>query len=108
MPVGCSKAPIAIAMVSRPIGSQNRKDPQVEQKPRRTFSDERYQVTASPPWTVTAARGRSVEAQKWPDCRRHCEQWQASGGRSSPVDLEPHGAAEAGSLVHRCSFLVRR
>jgi hypothetical protein len=46
----------------------------VEQNPRRTFSDERYQVIASPPWTVTAARGTPVDAKKCPDCLRQIVQ----------------------------------
>src|SRR5688572_9922749 len=78
--VGLSKAPIATAIRSLATGSQKRKDPQTAQNPRRTFSDERNQVSCSAPWTVSAVRGMSVEAQKWPDCLRHCEQWQASGG----------------------------
>jgi hypothetical protein len=53
------------------MGSQNSAEPQVEQNPRRTFSDDWYQVTLSAPWMVTAERGMSVEAQKWPEVLRH-------------------------------------
>lgn len=44
-------------------GSQNSEEPQVEQNPRRTFSEERYQVRYSPPSIVNAERGTSVDAQ---------------------------------------------
>ena len=42
---------MAIPMNSYPsmLGSQNSADPHTEQNPRRAFSDERYQVTLSPP-----------------------------------------------------------
>ena len=81
---GGSNAPIAIPIQSFWIGSQNREEPHLEQNPRRTFSEERNQVTLSPPRTVKAARGTSVDAKTWPECLRHCEQWQASGGGKSP------------------------
>jgi hypothetical protein len=38
-------------------------EPHLEQKPRRTLSDEKYQVTLSPPWIVTAERGKSVDTK---------------------------------------------
>ena len=64
------------------IGSKKSEEPHVEQKPRRTFSEERNQVTLSAPWIVKAERGTSVLARKCPDhfSAVHCEQWQASGG----------------------------
>src|SRR5262249_35187005 len=57
VPVGVSNAPMARPIQSFSTGSQNSDEPHVAQKPRRTFSDERYHVTFSPPCTVTAARG---------------------------------------------------
>ena len=54
---------MAMPIQSRSIGSQKSEAPQVLQKPRRTFSEERYQVTLSTPWTVTAERGTSVETK---------------------------------------------
>jgi hypothetical protein len=41
--VGVSNAPIAIAIQSLAGGSQNKDDPHVAQKPRRTFADDWYQ-----------------------------------------------------------------
>src|SRR5262245_1484407 len=67
------------------IGSQNNEEPQVEQNPRRTFSDERNQPRRSAPWMVTAARGTSVDTKTCPDHLRHCEQWQASGPGNAPL-----------------------
>jgi len=63
VPVGLSKPPMAMPIQSRSIGSQKSEAPQVPQKPRRTFSDERYQVTLSAPWMVTAERGTSVDTK---------------------------------------------
>ena len=40
--VGVSNAPIAMAIQSLAGGSQNKDDPHVEQKPRRTFGDDWY------------------------------------------------------------------
>ncbi len=54
---------MAIPIQSRAIGSQNRDDPQIEQKPRRAFAEDWYQVTLSSPWIVTLARDTSVEAK---------------------------------------------
>src|SRR4051812_7380869 len=76
---------MAMAIVSLAIGSQKSEEPHVEQKPRCTFSEERNQVSLSPPWIVRAPRGTSVDAQTCPECLRHCEQWQASGGGRAPV-----------------------
>ncbi len=47
--------PVAEDWIRRGIG-----EPQVRQKPRRTFSDERYQVMFSVPSSVTRSRGMSV------------------------------------------------
>src|ERR1051325_5879697 len=58
--VGLSNAPIWRPIQSRPIGSKNSGEPHVLQNPRRTFSDERYHVTCSPPRIVTTERGASV------------------------------------------------
>ena len=63
MPVGLSNAPMAIAIQSFSIGSQNSEAPQVEQNPRCTFSEERNQATLNSPSILTALRGTSVEAQ---------------------------------------------
>ena len=54
---------MAMPMKSRKTGSQNSDEPQTEQKPRRTFSDERYQEILSSPRMVTAVRGMSVETK---------------------------------------------
>src|SRR5581483_1984532 len=80
--VGLSKAPMARPIQSLWIGSQKSEEPQVAQKPRRTFSDDWNQVTWSAPWMETAARGTSVETKTWPECLRHFVQWHASGGGS--------------------------
>src|SRR3990167_6013428 len=80
VPDGPSTAPTAIPIQSRNTGSQNRVEPQVPQKPRRTFSEDWNQRRDSSPVTVSADFGTSVEAKKWPDCLRHWLQWQASGG----------------------------
>ena len=77
VPVGVSNAPIATPMKSRKIVSQNNDDPQTPQKPRRTFAEDWYQLTA--PVTVNAALATSVEANTWPDDLRQATQWQASG-----------------------------
>ena len=61
--VDWSKQPMAMAIVSWWIGSQNRKEPQVSQKPRRTFSEDWYQRIWSSPMMVTALVGTSAEAQ---------------------------------------------
>lgn len=58
-----SMAPSAMPIQSRCSGSQNSEAPQRLQKPRRTFSEEWYQVTWSPPCTVTAAFGTSLETK---------------------------------------------
>jgi hypothetical protein len=58
--VGLSNAPIWRPIQSRPLLSKNSREPHVLQNPRRTFSDERYHVTFSPPRIVTAERGTSV------------------------------------------------
>jgi hypothetical protein len=63
VPVGASNAPIATPIVSLWIGSQKSVAPQVEQKPRCTFSDERYHATLNSPSTLSAVRGTSVDAQ---------------------------------------------
>jgi hypothetical protein len=76
---------MATPIQSLRIGSQNREEPQVAQNPRLTFSDDLYQVMWSSPVMVTDERGTSVEANTWPDCLRHWEQWQASGGGKAPV-----------------------
>src|SRR3990167_1254453 len=85
VPVGASKAPMAMAILPRWTGSQNRAEPQVAQKPRRTFSDDWNQRTWSSPWIVTSALATSVEAQKCPEVLRHWLQWQASGAGSAPA-----------------------
>jgi hypothetical protein len=51
-------------MVSFMIASQKSEDPHLEQKPRRTFSEERNHVRCSAPRIVRLARGTSVDAQK--------------------------------------------
>src|SRR6185437_479923 len=83
-PVGPSNAPMATPIQSLSSGSQKREDPHTEQKPRRTFADERYQERCSPPSIVILARGTSVETKTCPECLRHAVQWQASGGGSAP------------------------
>ena len=52
-------------------------DPQTPQKPRRTFAEDWYQLTA--PVTINAALATSVEANTWPDDLRQATQWQTSG-----------------------------
>src|SRR5688572_26728566 len=84
VPVGASKAPMAIEIESCSIGSQNSEAPQVEQNPRWTLSEERNQATLNSPSILSALRGTSVDTQKWPEVFRHWVQWQASGGFSSP------------------------
>lgn len=61
---------MAIAIHSVPSGSKKSDEPQVEQNPRRTFSVLNH-VTLSVPRIVTAERGTSVDASKWPECFRH-------------------------------------
>jgi hypothetical protein len=61
--VGVSNAPIAIDVQSRPSGSQNKDDPHLEQKPRRTFADDWYQDMFSWPVMTSAGRGTLVEAK---------------------------------------------
>src|SRR5271156_5838616 len=97
---------MAMPIQSLWIGSQNREEPQAEQKPRRTFSLERNHVTLSPPWTVTAERGTSVDAKKWPECLRHCEQWQASGGGRSPATSKATDPQRHDPLCMPRSFLL--
>src|SRR4051794_40606823 len=70
---------------SRATGSQNNDDPQIEQNPRRAFSDDWNQLTLSSPRMVTADFGTSVDAKKCPECFRQLLQWQASGGGKSPA-----------------------
>jgi hypothetical protein len=54
---------MAMPILARPSASQNSADPQLEQKPRRTFSDERNQLTCSEPVIDRSSRGMSVDAQ---------------------------------------------
>jgi hypothetical protein len=61
--VGVSNAPIAMAIQSLAGGSQNKDDPHLEQKPRRTFADDWYQDKFSWPVMTSAARGTFVEAK---------------------------------------------
>ena len=63
VPVGASNAPIATPILSLPIGSHSSAEPQIEQKPRRTRSDDWNQVSLSSPSMVKEARGTSVDAQ---------------------------------------------
>jgi hypothetical protein len=58
-----SKAPMAMPVQSRPMGSQNSDEPQVAQKPRRTRSSSWYHLRCSSPRIVTAARGTSVDTK---------------------------------------------
>src|SRR5688500_5062131 len=86
--VGSSKAPIDTPIQScfaRSIGSKNNEQPQVLQKPRRTFADDWYQVTFSSPVIVQLRRGTSVPQPMCPETLRHWVQWHASGGFRSPV-----------------------
>src|SRR5215472_14552863 len=63
--------------------SQNSADPHSEQKLRCTFSDERYQLTLSPPCTDRSRRRTLTPTKTWLVCFLQCEQWQASGCFSS-------------------------
>jgi len=65
------------------VGFQNNVEPQTEQKPRRTFSDDWYHLTHSAPRTWRAVRLTLIPVQKLPVCFLHCVQWQASGECSS-------------------------
>jgi hypothetical protein len=56
-------APSAIDVQSRNTGSQKSHDPHLEQKPRRTFSDDWNQVIISSPVTLSASFGRLAEAK---------------------------------------------
>src|SRR5438552_4674463 len=64
VPVGDSKAPIAIEVQSRASGSQKRNEPQFEQKPRRTSTEDWYQVRCCAPLSVRFLRATLVEAKK--------------------------------------------
>ncbi|ESZ86640.1 MAG: hypothetical protein Q27BB25_13060 [Blastomonas sp. CACIA14H2] len=55
--------PVATAIESRCGGSQNRKLPQVSQKPRRTLGLDWYQRRCSSPVMLRSLRLTSVEAQ---------------------------------------------
>jgi hypothetical protein len=77
--VGRSNAPIATAIQSRCIGSQNREEPHILQNPRRIFSDEKYQEMSLSPRMFISDFGMSVEAKQCPECLRHLIQWQTSG-----------------------------
>ena len=61
--VGGSMAPMATEIQSFAGGSQNRLDPHVEQKPRRTFGEDWYQVMPSAPVTERAVRGTFVDTK---------------------------------------------
>ena len=58
-----SNAPIATPIQSLAGGSQNRAAPHVEQKPRRTFAEDWYQVTFFSPVITIADLGTFVEAK---------------------------------------------
>ena len=47
---------------------------QIEQKPRRTLAEEKYQVMCSLPTMLNVSRGTSVLTEKWPENLRHCTQ----------------------------------
>jgi len=57
------KEPKATEVQSRKTGSQNNQHPHFEQKPRRTFSEDWYQVMFSSPVSSSADLGRFAEAK---------------------------------------------
>jgi hypothetical protein len=54
---------MAMAIQSLAGGSQNKDDPHLEQKPRRTLADDRYQDKFSSPAMASADRGTFVDAK---------------------------------------------
>src|SRR5581483_5894886 len=66
--VDLSKAPMARPIQSLWIGSQKSEEPQVAQKPRRTFSDDWNQVTWSAPWRETATSKLTAPQRQDPLC----------------------------------------
>lgn len=68
-----------------PSFRQKRFEPQREQKPRSAEGEERYQASVSLSINVSASAGAPVAATWWPVVFRHCEQWQATTGRSGPL-----------------------
>jgi hypothetical protein len=82
--VGVSSEPAVIAVLSSPVGLQNKLLPQTPQNPRSAASDDRYQLKPSEAVKVRFEDSALVMAAWWPLVRRHCSQWQAIAPRSAP------------------------
>src|SRR6056297_3251645 len=82
-PVGSCSAPSAKLIVSSASAAQNRNDPQRGQNPRLACALAAYHFTV--PEILKSDRATWADAQRWPDCLRHCPQWHTLG----PCGLAP-------------------